>query len=298
MGIAQPSLEDQAIHCLILGLRVQIDCVDDPLRQLLVANFGAMSVPESGHPADLRYEVARRARVPPFLLRREGRDPLAARNPGDLVYLLEKSLILDLQRVRADLLFLHAAAVELNDGVALLVAESGGGKSTTTWGLLHHGFGYLSDELSPIDLQTMQVLPYPHALCLKAPPPPQYPLPDGALDLGRTIHVPVRAMPRATTPVPRPLAGIFFVRYVQGLATPELARVSPGEASARLFIHTLNARAHPNLGLDATVRMAKHAPGFVMSTGTLSASCDAIRDAMEVATGRRTTAASSANPGS
>jgi hypothetical protein len=46
----------------------------------------------------------------------------------------------------------------------MLVGESGSGKSTTAWALLHHGCCYFSDELGPVDLQTGEVYPYPHAL--------------------------------------------------------------------------------------------------------------------------------------
>jgi hypothetical protein len=56
MGIARAAMEDQSINCLILGVRVRIDCIDGPLRELLTANFGAMSVPECLDAADLRYE--------------------------------------------------------------------------------------------------------------------------------------------------------------------------------------------------------------------------------------------------
>ena len=52
-----------------------------------------------------------------------------------------------------------------------VLGKTGAGKSTTAWGLLHHGFSYLSDELAPIDLETLEVLPYRHALCLKRRPP-------------------------------------------------------------------------------------------------------------------------------
>jgi hypothetical protein len=256
-----------------------------------------MSVAQRWDSADLHYEVVRRARSPHLAVRRLGQTALTARNRGDLVYLLEKLLILDLQAARPELLFVHAAAVELNDRVCLLVGESGGGKSTTTWGLLHHGFSYLSDELSPIDLQAMRVLPYPHALCLKAHPPSQYPLPHSALDLGATIHVPVHALPSAVASTARPLAGLFFVRYEPGLMAPKLSRISPGEASARLFVQTLNSLAHPNMGLDATVQVARHVPGYVMSTASLSASCDAIRRAMEPSTRRGASGPKSAKRG-
>ena len=196
-----------------------------------------------------------------------------------MLFLLEKDLTVELQKKRPDLYFLHSAAIEWRGKAYLLAAEAGSGKSTTTWALLHHGLRYLSDELSPIDLDTMQVFPYPHALCLKQPPP-DYPLPAGTIDLGRTLHVPVRLLPSAAIIKPLPLGAVFLVKYFPDLGAPDLRAISSAEASARLYLTALNALSHPNRGLDAVVRIAEQVPCFAIHSADLPGTCDLIRSAL------------------
>jgi hypothetical protein len=57
--------------------------------------------------------------------------------------------------------------------------------------------------------------------------------------------------------------------------------VSPSEAAARLYVVALNALAHANHGLEASVRIAERVPCFAVSTGELSTSCAMIRSAIE-----------------
>jgi hypothetical protein len=200
-------------------------------------------------------------------------------DPDDMLFVFEKDLTVELQKRRPDLYFLHSAAVERNGKVCLLAADSGSGKSTTTWALLHHGFGYLSDELAPVDLDSMRVSPYPHALCLKQAPP-DYPLPTDTIDLGRTLHVPVRSLPADTITEPLPLGAVFLVKYRPDLAEPELRAIGPAEASARLYLTALNALSHPNRGLEAAVRIAEHVPCFEIHSANLPATCTLIRSVL------------------
>ena len=188
---------------------------------------------------------------------------------------------MELQKRRSDLFFLHSAAVDWRGRACLLAAESGSGKSTTTWGLLHHKFHYLSDELSPIELGSMRVFPYPHALCLKRPPAPAYRLPADALDLGRTIHIPAQSLPSGTVSESRPLGAVFLVTHRPELSSPNIRAVSPAEASARLYAIALNALAHPNRGLDAVIRISETVPCFALSAAELSATCALICSTVE-----------------
>jgi hypothetical protein len=177
--------------------------------------------------------------------------------------------------------FLHSAAVDWRGSACLLAAESGSGKSTTTWGLLHHKFHYLSDELSPIDLGSMQVFSYPRALCLKRPLAPAYGLPPGALDLGRTIHIPAQSLPSATVSESRPLGAVFVAAHRPDLSRPNIRATSPAEASARSYVVALNALAHPNRGLDAVIRISETVPCFALSAAELSAICALICSTVE-----------------
>jgi hypothetical protein len=280
MHFNRVSRSGQSLSFFILGQRVRVDCSDPVLRQLLVANFGTMAAaPENAAP-DLLYSVSSGDTPQSFSLIRQGRSSLDAEDIGDLLFLLEKDMTLELQKRRSDLLFLHSAAVEWQGKACLLAAESGSGKSTTTWALLHHQFRYLTDELSPIDLHSMQVFPYSHALCLKQPPP-AYPLPAGAIHLRRTIHIPTRFLPSAVVSRPRPLGAVFIVKYCPDVSTPSVQAIGPAEASARLYVTTLNALAHSNHGLDAVVRIAEHVPCFTVSSNELPATCALIRSTIE-----------------
>jgi hypothetical protein len=277
MGVDRSLPSEQVLSLFILGLRVLIKYSDLELRQLLVANFGAMASPDADLLPDLEFSVQRGAAPRSFSLMRRGGAARDVQNSSDLLYFLDKEMTLELQRRRGDLLFLHSAALAWQGKAYLLAADSGAGKSTTTWALLHHEFGYLSDELSPIDIRSLQVFPYPHAVCFKRPPPQPYPLSGGAIHLGRTIHVPVQALPSQTIPQPLPLGGVFLLSYRPHLAAPALRAIGHAEASARLYVTALNALAHANKGLDAVVRIVENAPCFAVSSGGLQETCNLIR---------------------
>lgn len=271
------------VSCLILGLHVRFTCTDPLLHDVLIAAFGAMvsRAPEAA--VDLEYSVHGSGLDAPFSIVRRGCAAMEGCGPSDFLYLLEKDLTIELQKRRAGLFFLHAAALDWQGEVCLLAGDSGRGKSTTTWGLLHRGFAYLSDELSPIDLDSLEVSTYPHALCLKQPPP-AYPLPPEALHLGRTIHVPAWALPAETVTGSRPLGAVFVLEYRRELAEPRLFPLTPAEASARLYATALNALSHANHGLEAVVKIAEAVPCFAVWTADLPATCALIRDAAERAT--------------
>jgi hypothetical protein len=213
------------------------------------------------------------------VLQRDGQAPRAAQDLGELLFMLEKDLVIALQLRRPELLHLHAAALEFQGRAWLLAGDSGAGKSTTTWGLLHHGFRYLSDELAAVDLHTRSVHAYAHALCLKRRPPAIYPFPDAqVLDLGRTLHVPVAALPAPVADAPCPLAGLIFVRHDPSLHAPVLRALHSAEGGARLYVTTLNALAHAQHGMDAVVNLAASVPSWSLGTAELDATCRLVLD--------------------
>jgi hypothetical protein len=279
---------ETTLSFLILGQRVRVECQDLALRAVLVANFGTMASAYEDSRPDLDYLIQSEA-ARGFSLTRRGQPAIDAVDQSDFLYLLEKDITIELQKQRPDLFFLHSAALDWHGKAYLLVAESGGGKSTTAWALLHHGFQYLTDELSPVDLHSMRVFPYPHALCLKRLPPQLYPLPGDVVHLGRTMHVPARSFPSAAIFTPRPLGAVFLLKYCPNLDAPNLRAIGPAEAGAHLYVSALNALAHPNHGLDAVARIAEQVPCFAVSSAELHATCGLIRSAV----GQGSSAASS-----
>ena len=279
--------------CLrILGQSVRIDCADPDLRSIFATNFAAMVEKQDGvapgHRCNdsslgLHYHITRSKQNPGFVLSHAGKAEQSAKDAGDLLFQLEKDIIVELQRRCPDYLFLHAATLDWRGKACLLVGESGAGKSTTAWALQHHEFGYLSDELSLVDLDALRVHAYPHALCLKKIPSSPYSLPEGALDLGATIHVPTAAMPGPVILDSRPLSVLFLLKYSPENHTPTLRAMGAAEASIHLYVSTLNALAHSNSGLDAVVRLAELLPCFAVARADLASTCALIKEEMEKA---------------
>jgi hypothetical protein len=261
---------------------MDIACDEPDLYAVIHANFGQLADPMQRGPAALEYRVARSPGSRISLGLHTG-EILDAADRSELVYLLETLLTIELQLRRPDLLFLHAACVEHRGRAWLFAGDSGAGKSTTAWALLHHGCRYLTDELSAVDLVRLEVHPYPHALCLKQAPPPAYPLADDALDLGPTIHLPAASLHGASVRGARPLAGLFLLQPRGHQARePEVRRLTASEAAARLYVAALNPLAHPQHGIDAVLRLAQRFPCFALRPGELRSTCAALVRQMQL----------------
>ena len=269
---------------------IHVTCQDTRSAHVLREAYSHFLIPlAASHSADLSYTV--RPQNQEFFLKRVGSEVLHAQDDGEFLFLFEKDITIELQKQRRDLYFLHAASLAWHDQemlrALLLVAASGHGKSTTTWALLHHGFSYLSDELGPIDLSSMQVHPYPHALCLKDKPPPPYRLPSQTLSTSHTLHVPFSALPNTQTPqTPQaphasPLAAIFFLRYCPEAAQPSLRPIGKAEAATRLFAQALNPLAHPGEGLDGALAIVSQSACFELYSADLTATCTLVKETLE-----------------
>jgi len=240
----------------------------------MLKNFG-----KQDSPSDLSGPVYRLQKTDEGFLIQDSDGTLEkAATDGDLVFAVEKKLAVEAQLRRQDLYFVHAAVLASCDGAFLLSGESGAGKSTLTWALLHNGFEYLSDELAPIELDRLQVHPYPHAICLKSEPPVPYILPKGVLRTSRTIHVPVELLPSRACQKEQPLRFLFFVRYDPAASEPRITSISPVEGAARLYSNTLNSLAHTGLGLEQAISIAKNCKCFTVTSPSAELTCSALRE--------------------
>jgi hypothetical protein len=261
----------ETLSLTVVERAVRIHCDHAGARELLSCNYSGMLAAGPGARADLEYQVASVGCEGGFRVHRDAREIGRARSPTDVLFLLKEDLVVQIQRARPDLYFVHAAALEHEGRALILVAESGGGKSTTTWALLHHGLRYGSDELAPVEPGTGRVHAFPCALCLKSDPPDSFPLPAGVLRTPGARHVPVEGLPAPLARFPSPLAAIFFIRYRPEAARPSVRELGPAEAGARLFAQALNALAHPHEGLDAAIAIAGGSRCFSLETGDLRA---------------------------
>ena len=254
---------------------IRVESLDRPATSLLNSNYGWFK--QTFEKPQIKYRITRPGIGEERLIVRNGADPELARDDGEFLYMFEKDMTIETQKLRTDLYFIHAAVLELDGRALALVAPSGYGKSTTTWGLLHHGFKYLSDELAPVHLTAMQVHPFPHALCLKTLPPKEYPLPEETIFTARTAHVPAQFLPCETLSETVPLQAIFFVRFVGEISEPVLKPMAKGEAAARLFTNALNPLAHSGEGLDGAIEIVSNTHCFELLSSNLMSTCELIK---------------------
>jgi hypothetical protein len=197
-----------------------------------------------------------------------GRPVMESSRIGDILHQLDNELTFILENARPDLYFVHAAALAVDGRAVLLVGESGAGKSTTAYAFASSGVEYLSDELAPLEPATGHVHPYPRAICLKQDPPLPLRVPKDHLRTEWTLHVGAATLSARVRAEPAVLDRIYFVKYSPSHGTATLRPLSRGEAALRLYQGALNQLAHPNMGLDDTLRLVRRAECFeLLSAG-------------------------------
>ena len=258
----------------VVGCGVRVLCDHAEEHELLRISFGHLPYPTGK--VHLNYRIYR---IEGDLLQIERDGVLCEPQSGreELLPMFDDDLVIALQEKRSELFFLHSAVLEINGRAVLFPADSGSGKSTLAWVFTQHGFRYLSDELAPIDLDSLEVHPFPRALTLKAAPPEPYPLPESAIRSGRFIHVPCDILPGKIQISPLPVAAVFFPDYEPAGDTAELRLISKGRAAARIYAASLNALAHPASGLKAAASIATSVPCYELATSDLAAASGTVK---------------------
>lgn len=277
-SLAGPVLREMSEYTLAVCDRyITITSDAEQPAALVRAGFGSMFVdaaPRSG--AMRRYRIGPAHSGRGYRVTTDGKQPVGFSRLPDLLFHLDKDITIALQIERPDLYFLHAAVVALGERAVVLAAPSGSGKSTLALALAHDGFDYVSDELAPIDPLRRMVYPFPHALCLKAPPPAPYRLPTRLLRAGKRLYVPAESLGGRARTASLPIAAFAFLRRVRE-AGPSCRRISPGAAAAHMVANALNALAHPDAGLGVAASLGQSVPCFELDTAHLGDACQAIR---------------------
>ncbi len=265
----------------IFGKILLLDCQNAFLYEVVLKNYGHFQVKSAvNNNADLYYELKLGKNKSTYTITRNQNHVIRCKDFGLFIYFLEKDITIELQYLCPSLFFMHGAALERNDEVLLLTGRSGAGKSTTTWGLLHNGFNYLSDELAPVHLESMHVTPYPHAVCLKQHPP-LYPLPGDILKTNRTMHVPTELLPADSHSESFLLTKVIIVEFSADNLKPVLKKLSHASACMDIYINGLNQLAHENDGLTGASRIATSCECYSLAAARLDDTCELISSLFE-----------------
>ena len=264
----------------IFGKIILVNIDSARLFSILKKIYGSMEVIDSDLQKSLEYTITENQEldINTITISRAGTNDLITDDIGEFIFFFEKDMTIELQKIRSDLLFIHSAALEYEGMGLLLVAPSGSGKSTTAWAMINSGFSYLSDELAPIDLNSLAIMPYPHALNLKSVPP-LFSLPEDALYTSQTIHVSIKEFCNSSV---TPLKVIFYLEFNAEISEPEINPISTAEATANLYANSLNILAHNDIdnGLNAAVKVASRVKNYKLVSNKLDKTCRDIKSLM------------------
>lgn len=259
----------------IFDKNLKLICDNSEILEAVLDNFGFFEVNEEAAHYDFEYQLKRGDTELSYTIIRNNEKNIHCENLYYLIYWLEKDITVEMQYVCQSLFFMHGAALEKEGEILLLTGASGAGKSTTTWGLLNNGFNYLSDELAPINLETMHVSPYPHAVCLKSHPP-LYPLPKETLKTAHTMHVPANALPCKAHLETFPLTKVIIVEYSAENEKPVLTKLSRASACMHIYTNGLNQLAHEQDGLTAASKISENCECYSLAAAKLDDTCELI----------------------
>ncbi len=211
------------------------------------------------------------------------------RRREDVLPFLEWGINWQLIATHSEFLQLHAAAM-VRDGQGVIFAgASGCGKSTLVAGLLGRGWKYLSDEFALIDPNTLDLRPFPKAVCVKA----------GAFEIVQRLNLPF-AGPRCyvkgikgkvgyinpydiapdAIPGPAPVRFVIFPKYLEGCAA-RLRPVARARAAFMLAGSGLNRDVFADRALSILADVARGAECFSLECGSIDETCDLLEALFE-----------------
>jgi HprK-related kinase A len=195
---------------------------------------------------------------------------------------VEWSVNWELARVMPQFLQLHASSMEVAGDGVIFPGASGSGKSTLTTGLLTRGWHYLCDEFALLHTDTLELHPFPRAICIKKPSFPVVESLGIPLRGSRHYHkgtkgdvVFLNAAEVASTAAGGicPVRHVIFPRYVQG-AEPKLIPISRAEAAFELHHVCFNLFACGTPGVNVLTRMIRHAECQRLVSGEINKTCN------------------------
>jgi hypothetical protein len=266
-----------SLRMLDQDIRIAMGAGTEAIEHAVRLNYAGLPTAH-GIGFDLSYALTREGGAEDYVLWRDGDRALVATGTVEMLRQLQAEVTVDVQRRTPDMLHMRAAALELQGHAWLLAGGPEGGKTTVAWELLHHGFRFISDGFSAVDLKTLQVHARAEALCLQHRPSGAYRRPPGgALDLGHAQLIPATALPAVAAGATVPLAGVVFLQHEPMLREPVLQSLHAAEASAWLYVNTLNALAHPSCGVDAVVAAVQGVPCWLMFTADLGSTARSLK---------------------
>jgi hypothetical protein len=219
-------------------MTVEYDTLRDPLSFLL--SFASPDIPLRAHPrSSSARPMISLGNDPEPLFIFEGQTCLFRKVPR-WRRILSHLIFLRLLRKREDVIFLHAATVEVNGRGLLLVGPKGSGKTTTALALSVRGHKVLGDETAIYEPATGRILPFARPVSIKQGPAAarvrsivnqrlRTPDEDGVMRLGirEFVSAPAQPVPLRTIIFLKPFGDRPSLERVQAPGNEEVSMLQP-----------------------------------------------------------------------
>jgi hypothetical protein len=158
-----------------------------------------------------------------------------------------------------DLLCLHAAAVEMSEGLVVFPSIGKSGKSTLTIALTARGHRFFCDDVLPVDPVSLEGQGLGIAPLLRKPIPETAGVADFVADRAgpgneRWTYVGLRADEMAPFGERKPIASLVLLERQEG-ASSSLAPLGKAEMLKEAILQNFGARGAPAMVLDSLTRL-------------------------------------------
>jgi hypothetical protein len=177
--------------------------------------------------------------------------------PSRLFPVIKDEVRLQFMRSRPDLLWLHAGSVERSGQAVLLAGQSGQGKSTLTTRLCETGWRLLSDDISPVRMETDSVVPFPQSPVRRLHPGREVSGDELSRLERETVSLAAEKIVRSDIPI----RAAIFIAYCPGADT-KIVRLPQGSAALELLRNLTNFIDHKGAAVNRAAELARRLPGY------------------------------------
>ena len=266
--MSPPALRGGTLYVGFGGLRVAIRSDAPAVLEPAARIFGHMLTAASTHTVG-RLEISLQGSA--YQVSGDASVTVEDGSLDDILRCVRYGVIQLFVQARPDLLWLHAGAVACRGRVVLFPGGRGCGKSTLVTSLCGRGWGYLSDDVVPLDPASASALPFPQAPARREFPGQD--MPDEWLRGYNKIEVPL-AKDRVCTEA-MPVDAVVFLTSRPGLQA-ELRSRSPAATALHLLEQCWNFADHREAAVGSVCALAQRVPGFSLSFGDGEAAADVV----------------------
>lgn len=275
-----PTTALPTLNIKVLSLPIEIVTNYEPFLREFCELTPALVSPANGETPVVRFGVVQKRRY--THIEKEGRTIYRLDKDYTICPILMDEIRKSCYEHVRDYILLHAGAVVKNGRAILLPGKSESGKTTLTLGLMNHGYKYLTDEISAIYHETMEVSPFQRPIYVDTWSRPLRQEVNKSFKTYRYRDEGERwqyIVPQNGAVMPRDVRWkvdwIIFPRY-----TPKgkviLKPLGPAKAIMALMQRGWNQRLFTDRGLKIFTGLVRRARCYTLEMGDLEEACELV----------------------